>query len=98
LPGGPLCPCLSLHAQQAAGASVIAEKDGLLHVCLILRKRYTISKMVNLEYSVTSWGSPTAPKRALLLHGMMGTGAVFFKVAEILIKNGETSLHSRSSE
>ncbi|KAI9638290.1 Alpha/Beta hydrolase protein [Dioszegia hungarica] len=44
--------------------------------------------MVNLEYSVTSWGSPTAPKRALLLHGMMGTGAVFFKVAEILIKNG----------
>lgn len=49
--------------------------------------------MVNLDYSVTSWGSPTAPKRALLLHGMMGTGAVFFKVAEILIKNGESMSH-----
>lgn len=45
--------------------------------------------MFDLEYSVTSWGSPKAPKRALLLHGLMGTGAVFFKVAEILIKNGK---------
>lgn len=45
--------------------------------------------MYSLDYSVTSWGSPAAPKRALLLHGMMGTGGVFFKVADILIKHGE---------
>lgn len=42
-----------------------------------------------LEFSMTTWGSPDAPKRALLLHGLQGVGQVFFKVAKILVANGE---------
>ena len=42
-----------------------------------------------LEFSMTTWGSPDAPKRALLVHGLQGVGQVFFKVAKILVANGE---------
>ena len=41
-----------------------------------------------LGFSMTTWGSPDAPKRALLLHGLQGVGQVFFKVAKILVTNG----------
>jgi hypothetical protein len=43
-----------------------------------------------LEFSMTTWGSPDAPKRALLLHGLQGVGQVFFKVAKILVANGKS--------
>ncbi|WWC70679.1 uncharacterized protein I206_104630 [Kwoniella pini CBS 10737] len=41
--------------------------------------------MPNLQFGFQSWGNPASPKRALLLHGLMGTGGVWFKVAEILV-------------
>ncbi|WWC88757.1 uncharacterized protein L201_003670 [Kwoniella dendrophila CBS 6074] len=44
--------------------------------------------MPNLGFSIQTWGNPTSSKRALLLHGLMGTGGVWFKVAEILIAQG----------
>lgn len=42
-----------------------------------------------LDFSMTTWGSPDAPKRALLLHGLQGVGQVFFKVAKVLVANGQ---------
>jgi hypothetical protein len=43
--------------------------------------------MLDLQFSITSFGSQKAEKKALLLHGLMGTGAVFFKVADKLVKD-----------
>ncbi|WWD04779.1 hypothetical protein V865_002850 [Kwoniella europaea PYCC6329] len=52
--------------------------------------------MPNLDFSIQSWGNPSSPKRALLLHGLMGNGAVWFKVAEILVAQGHGwAPHSR---
>ncbi|OCF55004.1 hypothetical protein L486_07660 [Kwoniella mangroviensis CBS 10435] len=52
--------------------------------------------MPNLDFSIQSWGKPSSPKRALLLHGLMGTGTVWFKVAEILVAQGHGwAPHSR---
>lgn len=47
--------------------------------------------MPDLNFAITTFGSQGAPKKALLLHGLMGTGAVFFKVAERLVKDGYVS-------
>jgi hypothetical protein len=47
--------------------------------------------MPDLLFSLTSFGTQKAPKKALLLHGLMGTGAVFFKVADKLVKDGYVS-------
>lgn len=47
--------------------------------------------MPDLVFAVTTFGSHKAPQKALLLHGLMGTGAVFFKVAERLVKDGYVS-------
>jgi hypothetical protein len=47
--------------------------------------------MADLSFSMTTWGSPAASKRALLLHGLQGNGQVFFKVQEYLVKAGEWS-------
>ncbi|WVW84575.1 hypothetical protein I302_106609 [Kwoniella bestiolae CBS 10118] len=52
--------------------------------------------MPNLDFSNQTWGNPSSQKRALLLHGLMGTGAVWFKVAEILVAQGHGwAPHSR---
>jgi len=47
--------------------------------------------MLDLQFSTTAFGSQKAEKKALLLHGLMGTGAVFFKVADKLVKDGYVS-------
>jgi esterase/lipase len=47
--------------------------------------------MPDLQFSITTFGSQKAEKKALLLHGLMGTGAVFFKVADKLVKDGYVS-------
>ena len=47
--------------------------------------------MLDLQLNITSFGSQKAKKKALLLHGLMGTGAVFFKVADKLVKDGYVS-------
>lgn len=44
--------------------------------------------MPDLQFSMTSFGSQKANKKVLLLHGLMGTGPVFFKVADKLVKDG----------
>ena len=44
--------------------------------------------MPDLQFCLTSFGSQKAEKKVLLLHGLMGTGAVFFKIAEKLVKDG----------
>jgi len=48
--------------------------------------------MLDLQFNITTFGSQKAEKRALLLHGLMGTGAVFFKVADKLVKDGYVSV------
>jgi len=48
--------------------------------------------MPDLQFSITTFGSQKAEKKALLLHGLMGTGAVFFKVADKLVKDGYVSI------
>lgn len=52
--------------------------------------------MPDLGFVLTSFGPHNAAKKCLLLHGLMGTGAVFFKVAERLVKDGYVSLLARS--
>lgn len=47
--------------------------------------------MPDLDFALTSFGSQKAAKKVLLLHGLMGTGAVFFKVAQSLVKDGYVS-------
>lgn len=47
--------------------------------------------MPDLSFAITTFGSQGAAKKALLIHGLMGTGAVFFKVAERLVKDGYVS-------
>jgi hypothetical protein len=57
--------------------------------------------MPDLQFSMTSFGSQKAPKKALLLHGLLGTGPVFFKVADRLVKDGYVSsldLRERSTK
>ncbi|WWC62474.1 uncharacterized protein I303_105070 [Kwoniella dejecticola CBS 10117] len=44
--------------------------------------------MPSLQFGFQSWGNPASTKRALLLHGLMGTGGVWFKVAQILVAQG----------
>lgn len=53
---------------------------------LFLTRRYIT--MPDLKFSLTTWGSPASEKRVLLLHGLMGTGTVWFKVAEKLAMAG----------
>ncbi|KAH7927994.1 alpha/beta-hydrolase [Leucogyrophana mollusca] len=38
--------------------------------------------------SVTCWGSPSAPKRALLIHGLMSSSGCWFRVAQALANEG----------
>ena len=47
--------------------------------------------MPELQFCMTSFGSQKSTKKVLLLHGLMGTGPVFFKVAERLVKDGYVS-------
>lgn len=65
-------------------ATTISKQDGASR-CIPL------ANMLDLQFSITTFGSQRAEKKALLLHGLMGTGAVFFKVANELVKDGYVS-------
>jgi esterase/lipase len=54
--------------------------------------------MLDLQFSVTSFGSQKAPRKVLLLHGLMGTGGVFFKVADKLVKDGYVSANTTCAD
>jgi hypothetical protein len=54
--------------------------------------------MATFNFAMTTWGSPSSPKRALLVHSALASGLVWFKVAQHLVAAGELVLYSGLTE
>jgi hypothetical protein len=44
--------------------------------------------------AATTWGSPSAPKVAVLIHGLASSSQTWIDVAPELVKEGDYKLHS----
>lgn len=47
------------------------------------------------ECASTTWGSPEAPKTAVLIHGLASSSQTWLDVAPDLVKKGDGRIHSQ---